>query len=395
MNRREFARLLAIGGAACLAAAFASASSAIDPVEPNTTVRRICVQMGVQTYRAPDKKERIARGTATLSARLEGGAYVQITGPRVNGYVQVKPLKGDTLWVPQTDPESGHSSLCTAPPLVMRACRKDRAPQDIPVQEDFEIEGSPTVAVLRRGSLVQLWEHFEDHGRWAFVEKGGKVGFVRSEELCHEASAPPGSDASVHFHMTVAPARTDCYQSGRERETDEIRRIIIHNTENTMKSAIAMFQGCDPTSPTSAHVGIDRDGRMYRFVEDKFAAFHTGGNNGGFNAMSLGIEVVASDKRDLGGLTPQQERSLVALIRFWAKQYRITIPAAVLGNSTRSKTYNNLEFWEAPVTIHRLASPGRGTDCPKFIWADSLQGDEDFFRWRRTTVADEHFEADR
>lgn len=186
--------------------------------------------------------------------------------------------------------------------------------------------------------------------------------------------------------MIAAPATPDCYQWGRERDRGEIRRIVIHNSETTMEGTIAKFRECDPEHPTSAHVGIDRDGKIYRLVEDKFTAFHTGGTEGtgGFNAISLGIEVIASDQPGFALMTSAQERALLSLIRFWAKEYHLTIPRNVLQNSTRAKTYNDLEYWNAPVSIHRLVSAGRRTDCPKFIWADSVQGDEAFFQWRRT-----------
>lgn len=187
--------------------------------------------------------------------------------------------------------------------------------------------------------------------------------------------------------MTGVLAGPGCYQQHRARAASEIRRIVIHNSEHTLQSALATFQNCDPLRPTSAHVVIDRDGRMYRVVEDRFAAFHTGANHGGFNAVSLGIELVASGAAGMGGMTPPQERALLELIRFWARLYKIEVARHVLDNSTRTKGYADIEYWDAPVTVHRLVSAGRGTDCPKFVWDDSPAGDEAFFRWRRAAVA--------
>jgi hypothetical protein len=366
----------------------AQVTSRPDLLEPETAVRRVCVQMGVQTFQAPDKGARIAKENAALAARLGGGLYVQITGLRQNGYRQVRTLKGAGFWIPENQPESGNPSLCMAHATTMRVCRKNSAPLDVPIQEDFEVETAAPVAFVKRGSLIHLWGYFEERGRWAFVETRGKVGFIKSEELCHEGSMPPDSKATERFRMIVAAARPDCYQWRRERGANEIRRIIIHNSEKPIESTIATFQECEPERPTSAHVGIDRDGQIYRFVEDKFTAFHTGGsvNSGGFNSASLGIELIAYDKPGFTFMTPQQERSLLDLIRFWVKEYNITIPKNIIQNSTRSKAYNNLEYWHAPVTIHRLVSADRGTDCPKFIWADTIQGDEEFFRWRRKNL---------
>ena len=379
---------LTTASAVSFAAVLLSASSQTDSlIERNTTVRRVCVQTGVQTYRGPDKKTRILKGDAANPRRLGGGVYVQITGPRANGYVQVKTLKGGVLWIPEAQPESGNPSLCIGQPTVMRVCRTDGTAQDVPVLADFEVESAAPLMAVKQGSLLQLWEYFEDQGRFAFVERDGKVGFIKSETLCHEISAPPGAEATAELGMTVAPAKQSCYQWRRERGASEIRRIVIHNSESTIKSAIAQFQACDPNRPTSAHVGIDRDGKMYRFVEDKYAAFHTGANNGGFNAVSLGVELVASEKPGFTSMASQQERSLLALIRFWSTKYVIGIPDAVLKNSVRSKAYNNLEYWKAPVTIHRLVSADRGTDCPKFVWPDSVDGDQQFFEWRRSRLS--------
>ena len=356
-----------------------------DLVATETAVRRVCVQTGVQTFRTPDKRAGIAKGDAVLPARLGGGIYVQLTGLRQNGYLQVRTLKGLSLWIPDIQAKSGNPTLCMAHPTSMRVCRKDDAPQEVAIHADYEAGGAAPVAFVKRGSPIRLWGYFEERGRWTFVETHGTVGFMRSEDLCHEGSLPPSGRATEHFGMILAAAKPDCYQWGRERAATEIRRIIIHNSERTLESTAATFQECEPDRPTSAHVGIDRDGKIYRFVEDRFTAFHTGGavNSGGFNSMSLGIEIIAYDKPGFTFMTRQQERSLLDLIRFWMQEYHITVPRNVMQNSTRSKAYNDLEYWQAPVSIHRLVSADRGTDCPKFIWADSVQGDEEFFLWRR------------
>ncbi len=353
------------------------------PVQAEPTVRRVCIQMGVPTYSAPDRKARIARTRTGPPSRLGGGEYVQLTGARAAGYQQVVTRERATLWIPDPDPGSGRSPLCLPPFSIMRVCPGGGATPDVPVRERFDEPTAAPIASLRRGGLVRVFEYFEDRGRWAFVEAGGRAGFVPSRDLCLDATAPPGPRATEHFGMIAAPAREECYQSNRERGASEIRRIVIHNSENTMKSAIATFQDCDPAHPTSAHVGIDREGRMYRFVEDRFAAFHTGASHGGFNAVSLGIELVAAAPPELRYMTPQQERALVALIGFWTAEYHITLPERVLANSARAKGYHDLEYWEAPVTIHRLVSATRGTDCPTFVWPDSADGDEAFFGWRR------------
>jgi len=309
-----------------------------------------------------------------------------VTGRRSHGYIEVHVLRGSTKWIPETAADSAAPTLCVPQAIVMRTCGESGDAAGTPAFEDPLRAVSEPLFAVPRGDPVRVWDYFIDTGRWALVERDGQFGFVRSADLCHTASSPPGSEATRRFHMRLAPAGPSCYQSHRARGASEIRRIIIHNSENTIQSAIATFQACDAGRPTSAHVGIDRDGTMYRFVEDRYAAFHTGGNDGGFNADSLGIELMASGRPGAGSMTPRQERAMVDLIQYWTRKYRIALSSRILSNSTRVTAYNDLEFWYSPVTIHRLASAGRRTDCPTFVWPDSLAGDDAFFRWRRARL---------
>lgn len=387
----EIGLVLVLAAAVCAlppgrGAARAQAPTGLEILENNTVVRRVCVQDGVPTFQAPERTARIPKDSGDLPAHLGGGTYVTVTGERTNGYEQVRTLTGDVVWIPETQPATNARTLCLAQPSVMRVCWGETAGQTIAVYENFAVLTASAIAFLDRGSLVQLWGYFEDQGRWAFVEKNGQVGFVRSAELCHETSMPPDTEATSHFGMTVAAANPRCFQQ-RTRAASEIRRIVIHNSRHTLGTAIGTSQSCDSNRPASAHVGIDRDGRMYRFVEDRFAAFHTGGHHGGFDASSLGIELMAS--KAMQSITPEQEQSLVALIRFWSKKYGIAPESGALDNSTRVKNYANVEFWSAPITIHRFTSAGRDTECPAFVWTDSARGDDEFFEWRRS-----HFTPD-
>jgi N-acetyl-anhydromuramyl-L-alanine amidase AmpD len=346
-----------------------------DPV-----ARRVCVLQGLATYAEPDGRARITRSTAVRPSRLDAGTYLTLAGERSNGFLRVKTLSGAALWVAERT-SAGRLSLCVPASVVMKVCGDSS--RDVPIYADFAVTSGTPVARLARDSLVQSWEYFEDRGRWTFVEHQGQVGFVPSDSLCHNSSQPPDEEATKRFSMISAPAGANCYQQHRTRAASEIHRIVIHNSEHTLKSAIATFQRCDPNHPTSAHVAIDRDGRVHRLVEDRYAAFHTGANHGGMNAVSLGIELIASAAAGTGGMTAPQERSLVELIRFWSARYHIEMPAQVLSNTTRTKAYADIEYWDAPVTVHRLVSAGRGTDCPKFVWDDTAAGDDAFFEWRR------------
>jgi N-acetylmuramoyl-L-alanine amidase-like protein len=358
-------------------------SASADPglLETKTALRRVCLPMGVP---ALESEPSDAAPDVRRAPRIGGGTYVRLTGRRAHGFVEVRVLRGELKWVPETDAESSRPSLCLPQATIVRACGEPTEADGVPVFDD------PAAAVFRfhipSGSRVQAWGYFPDAGRWTLVERDGQIGFARSEALCLAISSPPGEDATAHFHMRPSPASPNCYQAHRERGANEIRRVVIHNSEATIQRTIATFQTCDPGHPASAHVGIDRDGTMYRFVEDRYAAFHTGGYDGGFNAGSLGVEVMASGRRGSRSMTARQEHALVELIRYWSTRYRIVMPRTILSNSVRSRAYNSVEFWDAPVTIHRLISAGRRTDCPTFIWADSAKGDDAFFKWRNISL---------
>jgi hypothetical protein len=358
----------------------ASADTAL--LEPNSALRRVCVQMGVPAFETQPDESEAARSSAP---RVGGGAYVVLTGRRARGYAEVRLLHGGIKWIPEQDSASGRPSLCAPQATIMRTCGEAAGGEGVPAFD--EPAGAPAPAFhVPLDTRVQVWGYFPDGGRWTLIERSGRIGFMRSSSLCLVLSAPPRPDAPSRLSMRPAPANPDCYQSHRERGANEITRIVIHNSEATVERTIATFQACNPAHAASAHVGIDRDGTMYRFVDDRFAAFHTGGHDGGFNAGSLGVELMASGRRGSRGMTNRQERALLALIRDWSDKYGIVIPARILSNSSRSRAYNSVEFWDAPVTIHRLISAGRGTDCPSFVWPDSAKGDDAFFRWRKTRL---------
>jgi hypothetical protein len=385
-GRRELFAIRNLGvlcgcGLVALFAAPRVAIAAADPglLEPRTSLRRVCVQMGVPALDAAPSNDTPRVASAP---RIGGGTYLRLTGHRAHGFLEVQSLQGSIKWVPEVDAAAGTPTLCLPQATVLRTCGGGAAGDAAVPAFDAPTE-SATVAFHVPAGRVQAWGYFPAGGRWTLVERDGRVGFARSDALCLVLSEPPGTDATVRFHMRSAPANPDCYQANRERGANEIRRIVIHNSEATIERTIATFQACDSAHPASAHVGIDRDGTIYRFVDDRYAAFHTGGNDGGFNAGSLGIELVASSRRGTRLMTLRQERALIALIRYWSAQYHIALTRGILSNSSQSRAYNDVEFWQASVTIHRLISAGRRTDCPTFVWGDSAKGDDAFFTWRR------------
>jgi hypothetical protein len=164
-----------------------------------------------------------------------------------------------------------------------------------------------------------------------------------------------------------------------------ITRLVVHNTEATFASTMQLFTS--GSAGTSAHVVLDRDGTLYRLVEDQYAAYHAGGNPmGNFNDAALGVEVVAYDP-GATFMTAAQNASLVRLLQAWMAQYNLQLSASTLDNSASVAGYADLEYAGAALTIHRLTKANRGTDCPLYLWADSSDGDQAFFDWRRQTFA--------
>src|SRR3990167_5333766 len=90
-------------------------------------------------------------------------------------------------------------------------------------------------------------------------------------------------------HFSVRPDNTD------------ISAIIIHDTgAKTAKSTLNWF--LNPASKVSSHYLIDRDGTIYRCVDDESEAWHAGISNlhgkEQVNEFSVGIELVDADEKD-------------------------------------------------------------------------------------------------
>lgn len=99
----------------------------------------------------------------------------------------------------------------------------------------------------------------------------------------------------------------------------KIDTIIIHNTVGSTEGTIATFK--DPKNQVSAHYVIDRSGEIIQMVEDQHCAFHAG--NRDMNDRSIGIEHEATES--LQGLTPEQERSSISLIKYLMNVHNISI----------------------------------------------------------------------
>jgi len=81
-----------------------------------------------------------------------------------------------------------------------------------------------------------------------------------------------------------------------------------------------------PAARSSAHYGVDRQGRVMRYVADDQAAFHTA--TPGWNDLSIGIELL-NDNSGEQPFPPGQMRAVTRLVRHLASTYSIPAEAIV------------------------------------------------------------------
>jgi N-acetyl-anhydromuramyl-L-alanine amidase AmpD len=342
------------------------------PIEPHPpkdipaqSLRRVCLQDGLGAPGA------------------DGGSVVLFTGPETTG-LGVETLFGQHV-VAEARPRM---ALCPLVRHPMRIC--EGAGATVPFAGG--LRGSGTTGALARGAAITFLEYVNDAGETkAILDVEGKARFVAAGEVCHTAAPEPRSAATDAFAMSTAVHAGP--RAFRPRSTSAIRRIVIHNTECPLDETFKIFGS--ENAITSAHVVVDRDGSMYRVVEDGFAAFHAGSSLdalGGFNTTSLGIEVVAWGDPKWGGapgefasFAPAQQEVVTRLVKFWMKQYGLSLAPEVIANSAANPGYADVEYAKAAVTIHRLTKAHRRTDCPNELFPNSPAGDEMFFRWREAT----------
>jgi len=138
------------------------------------------------------------------------------------------------------------------------------------------------------------------------------------------------------------------------RNGTKIDMIIMHNTDEGLEASINTFK--DPKSQVSAHYIVARSGEIIQMVRDTYRAWHAGDRT--VNSRSIGIEHEATNANR--GMTPTQEQSSIALVKYLMEAYDITI---------------------VNIKPHREVSTiSGGTDCPRWIWST----DTDFEKWKHT-----------
>ena len=149
-------------------------------------------------------------------------------------------------------------------------------------------------------------------------------------------------DNTLHFAISFARSPN---RSPREKE---ISAIVLHNTSGKASGAVKWFQ--DPKSQVSAHYVVTRGGAVIQCVDEKDAAWHAG--NRDINHASIGIEVEAY--AEAKGLTPEQDSTLIAVIRWIMARYQIS-----------------------KILLHRQV---RATECPSLVWPR----DADYHAWAQS-----------
>lgn len=171
------------------------------------------------------------------------------------------------------------------------------------------------------------------------------VHIERANDARDDATRGPRPDDANDRHGTGNPppgiirSRRSPYHSSRNN--GDINAIVLHyTTGSTTEGTLSWFES-NPRS-VSAHYVIGRDGAIYQMVDDSERANHCVGAN----RHSIGIEHVATAGQQL---SPRQEESSIALIRWLVAQYEIPLER---------------------IQGHRYADDytGAGTDCPHSLF---------------------------
>ncbi|MBO3459759.1 N-acetylmuramoyl-L-alanine amidase [Aetokthonos hydrillicola Thurmond2011] len=163
-----------------------------------------------------------------------------------------------------------------------------------------------------------------------------------------------GSGHAKTPKIRFIPADESNYNS---RNGTKIDMIVMHNTDASLQASIDTFK--DPNANVSAHYIVARTGEIIQMVKDSFRAWHAGDRI--VNSRSIGIEHEATNANR--GMTPAQQQSSIALVKYLMEAY--SIPA------TNIKPHRDV-----------TSIPG-GTDCPRWIWST----DTDFEDWKNNHLA--------
>ena len=168
--------------------------------------------------------------------------------------------------------------------------------------------------------------------------------------------------------------------SKKIRSSKDIRFLIIHYTG--MQSArVSMDRLKNPNSKVSCHYFINRNGNIYKMVDDNKIAWHAGKskwkNVRNLNKCSIGIEIQNKGHFiDYQNFPKKQISSLIVLIKSLLKKYKIK-KCNVLGHSDIAPLRKKDPGEKFPWNF--LSTKGVAVWYPKFKIANS----ESKFKIRR------------
>ena len=128
-----------------------------------------------------------------------------------------------------------------------------------------------------------------------------------------------------------------------ERTTGMTPNLIIIHYTDMLNSKEALRRLCEPSSAVSAHYLIEKNGKIYRLVHDKYRAWHAGVSSWqgetSINCQSIGIELdYPGHCNDQGREFPRRQIvQLIVLLNYLCRRYSIS-PDRILGHSDVAPT---------------------------------------------------------
>ena len=122
----------------------------------------------------------------------------------------------------------------------------------------------------------------------------------------------------------------------KKRSKNSIKTIVIHYT-GMQSERESLLRLCNPKSKVSSHFLINRNGKIYRLVEDNRIAWHAGkscwGRYKNLNKNSIGIELVnKGHKFGYTSFGKKQFLSLIKICKSLIKKYKIK-SSNIIGHS--------------------------------------------------------------
>jgi len=113
----------------------------------------------------------------------------------------------------------------------------------------------------------------------------------------------------------------------KERRSNKIKFLVIHYT-GMQSERESIKRLCSPRSKVSSHFLINRQGKIYRLVDDNKVAWHAGKSRWGkyknLNKNSIGIELVNNGHQfGYTNFSKKQILNLIKVCKKLVKKYRI------------------------------------------------------------------------